>query len=256
VAFAQNENTPGGAPSSSFSLEEIIVTANKVPQKQEQTGKTLTVLGDSLLRANSGKSLTDLLNQQVGLQVLGSQQPLGSVQATFMRGAGAGYSLILLDGVPVYDPSSVESNFDLNFIPLDQLARVEILKGGQSTLYGSDAVAGVINLISKPASDKKAALSGLLSYGSYGTFRGNLGLNGSLGKTSYQVQYSKATSRGFSSAFDPTEKANFENDGFRPNYPAVTTRCWAGVGPGAWIYRVASGRKSPWAGPTCATRKC
>lgn len=216
------------------SLDEVIVTANKFPQKQEQTGKTLTVLGDSLLRANSGKSLTDLLNQQVGLQVLGSQQPLGSVQGTFLRGAGAGYTLILLDGVPVYDPSSIEGAFDLNFIPLDQLTRVEILKGGQSTLYGSDAVAGVINLITRRTSGEKVVLSGLLSGGSYGTFRGNVGLNGSLGKTGYQVQYSKATSRGFSSAFDPTEKAGFENDGFnqdvfrvglsQPIGPALTLR--------------------------------
>ncbi len=197
------------------SLDEVIVTANKFPQKQEQTGKTLTVLGDSLLRANSGKTLTDLLNQQVGLQVLGSQQPLGSVQGVYLRGAGTGYTLILLDGVPVYDPSGIEGAFDLNFIALDQLARVEILKGGQSTLYGSDAVAGVINLISKPASAQRAALSGLLSGGSYGTFRGNIGLNGALGKTSYQLQYSKSRSRGFSSAFDRTEKAAFDNDGFQ-----------------------------------------
>jgi vitamin B12 transporter len=198
-------------------LDEVIVTANKFPQKQTQTGKTLTVLGDSVLRANSGKTLTDLLNQQVGLQVIGSQQPQGSVQGVYLRGAGTGYTLILLDGVPVYDPSGIEGAFDLNFISLDQLARVEILKGGQSTLYGSDAVAGVINLISKPVSAKKAALSGLLSGGSYGTFRGNVGLNGSLGKTSYQAQYSGSRSRGFSAAYDPTEQKKFDNDGFRQN---------------------------------------
>jgi vitamin B12 transporter len=204
-----------GVAQNGTNLDEVIVTANKFPQKQAQTGKTLTVLGDSVLRANSGKTLTDLLNQQVGLQVLGSQQPLGSVQGVYLRGAGTGYTLILLDGVPVYDPSGIEGGFDLNFIPLDQLARVEILKGGQSTLYGSDAVAGVINLITKPVSDKKAALSGLLSGGSYGTFRGNVGLNGSLGKTGYQVQYSTARSRGFSAAYDPTERGGFDNDGFR-----------------------------------------
>lgn len=206
-----------GVAQDGTNLDEVVVTANKFPQKQTQTGKTLTVLGDSVLRANSGKTLTDLLNQQVGLQVVGSQQPLGSVQSLFLRGAGTGYTLVLLDGVPVYDPSAIEGNFDLNFIPLDQLARVEILKGGQSTLHGSDAVAGVINLISKPASEKKAALSGLLSGGSYSTFRGNVGLNGSLGKTSYQAQYSVGRSRGFSAAYDRTEKAGFDNDGYRQN---------------------------------------
>ena len=66
-------------------------------------------------------------------------------------GASAGNILILLDGIPVNDPSVITNYFDLNFITLDQVERIEILKGGQSTLYGSDAVSGVINIISKKA---------------------------------------------------------------------------------------------------------
>jgi vitamin B12 transporter len=130
-------------------LDEVIVTANRFEQKQSLMGKVITVLDDSLLRANAGKSLGDLLNQQVGITVVGSQQPLGSTPLVYIRGARTGYTLILIDGIPVYDPSLIENNFDINFLPIDQLARVEILKGGQSTMHGSDAMAGVINIITK-----------------------------------------------------------------------------------------------------------
>jgi vitamin B12 transporter len=66
-----------------------------------------------------------------------------------MRGASAGNTLILIDGVPLYDASGISSEFDIGYININQVERIEILKGAQSTLYGSDAVAGVINIIMK-----------------------------------------------------------------------------------------------------------
>ncbi len=211
--FAQTGRPDSLLTDAARPLDEVVITANKFPQKQSQTGKVLTILTDSLLRANSGKSLTDLLNQQAGLTVVGSNQPLGSFQSVFMRGAAGGYTLILLDGVPLYDPSTTEGNFDLNFIPLDQIARVEILKGGQSTLYGSDAMAGVINIITTRAKPG-LQLNGLLTAGSYGTFRRSIGLGGAVGKTTYQLSASRTTATGFSSAYDPTGAQNFDKDGF------------------------------------------
>ena len=61
------------------------------------------------------------------------------------------HTLITIDGVPVYDPSGIGSNFDIRNLSIDQIERIEILKGSQSTLYGSDAIAGVINIITKKA---------------------------------------------------------------------------------------------------------
>lgn len=195
-------------------LGEVIVTANKFPQKQTQTGRILTILSDSVLRANSGKPLTTILSQQAGVFIVGSEQPLGSLQGVYVRGAGSGYTLILIDGVPVYDPSSVENNFDLNLLNVNQISRIEILKGGQSTVYGSDAVAGVINIITQRP-DAKKITSGTVSGGSYGTLQANLGFGNSIGKTTFEFQLGAISTKGFSSAHDASGKDAFEADGFK-----------------------------------------
>lgn len=196
-----------------LALDETLVVASKYPQKQSQIGRIVTVLSDSLIQHNQHLSLTGLLNQQVGIQVLGSNQSPGSLQTVFTRGAGAGYTLILLDGVPVYDPSNIEGNFDLNFISLANIERIEILKGGQSTLYGSNAVAGVINIISKKNAASALVPSLSLQGGSFNFFDLNASARGKVNELAYDVSYQKTRSDGFSSAFGK----DFEKDGFDRN---------------------------------------
>ncbi|AWV98121.1 TonB-dependent receptor plug domain-containing protein [Arcticibacterium luteifluviistationis] len=193
-------------------LEEVNVVTTKLPQKSSQLAKSMIVLGDSVIRAHAGWSVSDLLQKQVGINVVGAGQPLGSIQSLFLRGASSGKTLILLDGVPLYDPSSTEGNYDLNLINLQFIERIEILKGGQSTLYGSDAVAGVINFISKKGSKKPFTPYGKLSYGSFNTLDLGLGVNGDLAGFNYNLGFNKVKSDGFSSAV--SSLATEENDGF------------------------------------------
>jgi vitamin B12 transporter len=115
----------------------------------------------------------------------------------------------------VGDPSNINNTFDLNMISLGQVERVEILKGAQSTLWGSDAVAGVINIITKKAGKSSINPTAMLSYGSYQTFRGNLGFNGTIKKFSYQLVYDYLNTGGFPVAHDSTGKMNFKNDDFK-----------------------------------------
>jgi vitamin B12 transporter len=204
LAFSQSDNQ----------LQDVVVTANKYPQKLNQTGKVLTVIGDSVIKANVGLSLGQLLSQQVGVMVIGSGQTTGSTQNVSLRGVNFGHTLILLDGVPVNEASGIGSTFDINLLPLQQIERVEIMKNGQSSLYGSDAIGGVINIITNRKSKEKQSISASLAAGSQQTLQANFGVFGTLNKTNYNFSQSLATTGGFSAAAPKTHTDKFENDGF------------------------------------------
>ncbi|MEO7767041.1 MAG: TonB-dependent receptor, partial [Ferruginibacter sp.] len=133
----------------------------------------------------------------------------------YLRGAASGNTLILVDGVPVGDPSLINNSFDLNSINPSQVERIEILKGAQSTLWGSDAVAGVINIITKKGGSGGFHPSVDISYGSYNTLRAGAGIIGNLGKFTYNLQYNHTDSKGFSSAYDSTGAKGFDKDDFK-----------------------------------------
>jgi vitamin B12 transporter len=196
-------------------LEEVVVTASKFPQKQDETGKLVDVITLNELQNEVSKSLGEVLNQQPGLIINGADNDLGTNQSIYMEGASSDNTLILLDGVPLYDPSGVTSEFDINNFSLNNIEKIEIVKGAQSTLYGSDAVAGVINLITKSGSSKPFSLTANLSVGSYDTYKGSISLSGTNKKGStYFISYNKIYSNGFSSAYDSTGKDNFDRDWF------------------------------------------
>ncbi len=195
------------------SLNPVVVTANKYPQKQSQTGKVLTVIDQQQLEKSSGKNLGELLNTAVGTTIVGSSNVSGTNQTISIRGSSAGNVLLLIDGIPVNDPSVITNYFDLNFFSLDQIERIEILKGGQSTMYGSDAVAGVVNIILKK-SDLKMKIYGNFNAGSYNTLKESIGFGKKTGQFDYSVNYTHTGSDGFSAAYDKTKTGNFDKDGF------------------------------------------
>ena len=201
--------------SNTSQLEDVIVTANKIEQKQNGTSKVITVISAAQIQQNAGRTIAQLLNEQAGLSLPGALSNLGTVPSIYMRGASSGRTLILLDGAPVGDPSMISNEFDLNLVPLNQVERIEILKGAQSTLYGSDAIGGVINIITK--SKDKPLVSGALSYGSYGTKQGNVQFNSSINKLNYTIGFENQNADGFSSAKDITSKGNFDKDGYQNN---------------------------------------
>lgn len=195
-------------------LDKVVITATKYPTKQSNTGKLVEVITKDQIEKSSGKDLAQLLNEQTGLTVSGSFSNPGKDKSIFFRGASSNYTLILLDGIPLNDPSGTGGTFDIRLIPLEQIERIEILKGSQSTLYGSNAIAGVINIISKkPASDQLTAGS-LLSYGSYNTLKGNVNLSRRAKAIEYNLSYEYFDSKGISEAKDLAGNGNFDRDGF------------------------------------------
>lgn len=198
------------------SLEEVIVTANRLQQKQTQTGKVVTVIGRDVLEKSAGRSIAQVLNTQAGITINGALNNLGTVQTTYMRGANSGRTLVLLDGIPVNDPSQINNEFDLNLLLVNDVERIEIARGAQSTLYGSDAVAGVINIITNKTNVKKPFnVKATAVAGSFNTFRGNIQLYGKANKFTYTLRSAAIGSKGFSTATDTAGNKGFDKDGFR-----------------------------------------
>jgi vitamin B12 transporter len=199
-------------------LDEIVVTANKQEQKQSTTGKVITVIDKKTLEQSVGRTIGQVLNETVGLTINGSLNNTGTNQTVFMRGANSGRTLILLDGIPVNDPSQINNEFDLNLFSINDIERIEVCRGAQSTIYGSDAVAGVINIITiKQNITKPINVKATLSAGNLNTYRGNVQVYGKINKLSYTLRTAKIKTDGFSSAYDSTGTKRFDNDAYNGN---------------------------------------
>jgi len=215
-------STAAHAQDTTRALKNVTISSTKADQKQSQTGKVVTIITREELERSSGKSVSQLLSEQAGIIVNGANSNPGLNKSVYLRGADTKHTLILLDGVLVTDPSGVGGAFDLRLLSVDQIDHIEILKGGQSTLYGSDAVAGVINIITKKGGSTPA-INGLASAGSYGTAKGNIGLSAAVKDVTYNVNYSHERSDGVSEAAQPaTATSPFDKDGF--NQDAVNAQ--------------------------------
>jgi vitamin B12 transporter len=185
------------------------VTASKITRKQNETGKVVTVITKATLQNNASKTISEIISQQAGVFIAGSNNNAGSNQDVYLRGTGK--VLFLLDGQPLYDASTINNSFDINSIQVESLERIEILKGAQSTLYGSDAVGGVINLIT--IKNNAANSSNIhINYGSFGTLKTNIGTQGNADGTQYNVQLTHYQTNGISAAYDSIGNQNFDND--------------------------------------------
>lgn len=195
-------------------LDNVVISATKNDQKQSQTGKVVTIIGRDVLDRSHGRSLTDLLNEQAGLIVGGGTVNAGANKSLFIRGAGSGYAVILIDGIPMNNPASIGATFDLRMFSIDQIDRIEILKGGQSTIYGSDAVAGVVNIITKKGSSGGNSVYGVGSFGTYNTYKGTVGMNYGSKDFSYNIAYTQTKTDGISDAANPVNNTTvFDKDG-------------------------------------------
>ncbi|MBX5439134.1 MAG: TonB-dependent receptor [Thermoflavifilum sp.] len=198
-------------------LQEVVVTATKFPKPADQTGNAVIVITHEQLLHSQGETLSQILDEQTGITINGANSNYGKDKAIYIRGAGSDYAIVLLDGMPLYDPSGMGGAFDLRLIPVDDIERIEIVKGGLSTLYGTDAIAGVINIITRHPANKPIEGNASVSYGSYQTLQAHAGLSGQKNKFSYDVQYDHLQSGGISEATDSTGKAGFDKDGMNSN---------------------------------------
>jgi vitamin B12 transporter len=198
-------------------LDEAVITANRYPVKTSLTGKVITVISRAQLEQSGSKDLAQVLSEQAGVSIAGANSNIGKEKSVYLRGGYIAHTLITIDGIPVYDPSGIGGNFDIRNLSLAQIERIEILKGSQSTLYGSDAVNGVINIITVTGTvgqQIKNKLQAGLSYGSYDTWRVQAGVNGAAKKMQYNSSYSWVKSRGMNEAVDQGNYPNTDRDDY------------------------------------------
>ncbi|WP_435413508.1 TonB-dependent receptor plug domain-containing protein [Psychroserpens mesophilus] len=159
-------------------LDEVVITDSKFNLKRENSGKVITKITLQDLENFQGKSVADIINNTVGIEINGSRSNAGQNLNYFVRGGRNRQVLILIDGIAVTDASQIANDYDLRLLNADQVESIEILKGASSTLYGTGAASAVINIKLKKASKDAVALN----------LRSTLGTNQSQNDTNYAVE--------------------------------------------------------------------
>lgn len=188
--------------------EPIIVTADRIKSSLETSPSDIKVFETEQI--NKATSITELLNNESDLNLVQSG-PMGSSTSLFLRGTDSSHTLVVIDGIIMNDPSNPNRQFDLGRLSLNNVERIEILKGSQGLLYGSNAIGGVIVITTKKAQDKDSG-SALVDYGTYNTFNAALNAQKKINRTSLSMGIDHFKTRGFSAA-NVTKNPNADDDG-------------------------------------------
>jgi vitamin B12 transporter len=163
--------------------DTVVVTATRIPTPEEQVASSITVVTADDIAARQWQTLPDVLKQVPGLNLVQTGGP-GGQTSVFMRGTNSNHTKVLVDGIDVSDPSNPGGAFDFGQFLTQDIQKVEILRGPQSGLYGSDAIGGVINVITKSGSGPAQFNAGVEA-GSFDTFNQTGGVSGSLDQFHY-----------------------------------------------------------------------
>lgn len=206
-------------------LDEVVVVATKFATEKEKVGKIIYQITAADLENMQGKTVVDVLNNLAGVQIKGTNTAPGEVKSVYVRGGRSHQTLVLIDGVPLTDPSGINSAFDLRLLTLNQVESIEVMNGAASTLYGSGAASGVISITLKKASKKAISANYQTSIGTSNSVNDsnfdmrdinqNVSLNGTLNKFNYLVSANSSISSGMSAASDEMSDVKFEDDKFQ-----------------------------------------
>ncbi len=201
----------------STTLDPVAVTATRTAQPIADLLADLTVIGPDEILRSGAQSLPQLLQRQPGVEVT-INGGAGATSGAFLRGANRGQTLVLIDGLRV-GSSSVGAT-SLEAIPLDQIERIEILRGPASSLYGADAIGGVIQVFTKRAGGAAFVPSASAGYGTWDTRSASAGLRGALGPLAFSLQAGGTRSAGFNAIVNPAN-ASYADD--RDGYASENT---------------------------------
>jgi len=189
------------------SLPPVVVTATRSATPLNQVASSMTVITAEDIAQQNEPTVSELLRQVPGVTVANSGG-FGQTTRVFMRGTNSNHVLVMVDGVRMNDPSDPGNALDFSNLNTDNIQQIEILRGPQSTLYGSEAIGGVINIITKKGKGKPVHTA-FAEYGRYNSRREGVGSSGDVGRTSYSVTATNSRTDGISSyakRFGGTEK--------------------------------------------------
>jgi vitamin B12 transporter len=191
-------------------LEPVIVTATKLETPAREIASSVTVITEEEIEQKQQPLVLDLLRSVPALNVVQSGG-LGQQSSVFIRGANSEHTLVLIDGIEVNDPSTPSRSYNFEYLTTGNIERIEVVRGPESTLYGSDAIGGVINIITKKGQGIPS-LTVSAEGGSYETHQEKIGLSGGNELVNYTLFASYLNSNGISAA--GKDYGNDERDGY------------------------------------------
>jgi vitamin B12 transporter len=223
--FAQQKDSNA----SKTELDEVVISDSKFALAKEKSGKVITKITSEDLKMKEGQSIASVLNSIAGVEINGSQSAAGKNLGYYIRGGKSNQVLILIDGIPVTDASGISLEYDLRLLPAEQVESIEIMKGASSTLYGTGAATGVVNITLKKSGKKAIQGNAYLNAGTYNTvstsktspqdYNQGFSVNGNVKKVNYFASLNSTETTGMSQIAPPNENVSYEEDRFsRINY--------------------------------------
>ncbi len=203
VLSAEIENNDGFIPITIYGVgkgvpegTQIVTTASGIEEAQREAIPSMTVITRETIENKKATSVIDILMDVPGLNIanLGGS---GKASALFLRGASSNQVLIMIDGIPVRDESSTGSPLEFQHMSPDQIDHIEIVRGNVSAIYGSGAIGGVINFITRQG-EGKPTVNATVGYGTYGTSKVNAGVQGKHEGTRFALSATHMKTDGFS----------------------------------------------------------
>lgn len=189
--------------------DDIVVTASGFEQKREETGQAVAVVDRDRLETLQVATIADALQTLPGVRIA-QRGPVGSQTSAFIRGGNSSQTLVLIDGVRINDPSSPNGAFDFGALLTGNIGRVELLRGPNSVIWGSQAIGGVINIQSL-APTEALVVQGSADYGYADTARSSVNLSGTTGAFEGSIGGGYYRSDGISSLVGGSERDGYRN---------------------------------------------
>lgn len=186
------------------SVKQVIVSASRVEEDASKIANDIVIITNEEIKEKKLDSVVDVLRTVPDIHVI-QNGPFGGLASVYLRGVSTGQTLVMINGMKVFDPMSTNASFNAAHMSTDNIERIEILKGPQSVLYGSHAIGGVINIITKRGKGKpKIEIDGAI--GSWRTKKGYVETSGSCGPFDYAFSTSGLITDGISRAQEREEQ--------------------------------------------------